>query len=302
MMRKKICFLVFLFMLTAGVSMPGMAVSAAETDTQTKEEQNQTSTIETKDGTGSGSQNDTQKETEVKKKQVKKGNCDKFIGLSKDYWVLATAKKTVRVYKKQSVKSTVLGKFTKNNCIVVNTKGMKKGKNYSWLRVYLKNNKPGYIRLSQVSLGKLNIKNFGITSNSKKNRQRIKICRYGLPYMGTKFVLGGSSLKYGIDCSTFARKAMRNAGVKVSSHALAVNLAASGKKIKRSQLKPGDMVFYYNSYKDKRIGHCAIYIGSGYIINASGHQGHNYPSGGIRISRIDYRKPTAVRFRNLVGN
>ena len=97
---------------------------------------------------------------------------------------------------------------------------MKKGKNYSWLRVYLKNNKPGYIRLSQVSLGKLNIKNFGITSNSKKNRQRIKICRYGLPYMGTKFVLGGSSLKYGIDCSTFARKAMRNAGVKVSSHAL----------------------------------------------------------------------------------
>ncbi|MDO4555194.1 MAG: NlpC/P60 family protein, partial [Lachnospiraceae bacterium] len=135
-----------------------------------------------------------------------------------------------------------------------------------------------------------------------KNRQRIKICQYGLPYIGTTFVLGGGSLKNGIDCSTFARRAMRNAGVNVSSSALAVNLSNSGRKIKRSQLKPGDMVFYYNSYKDKRIGHCAIYIGEGYIINASGHQGHYYPSGGIRISRIDYRKPTAVKFRNLVGN
>jgi cell wall-associated NlpC family hydrolase len=37
---------------------------------------------------------------------------------------------------------------------------------------------------------------------------------------------------------------MRNAGVKVSSNALAVNLSNMGKKIKRSQLKPGDMVFY----------------------------------------------------------
>lgn len=302
-MKKKLFLLGLLFMLAAGVSIQGMTVRAAETELQVKEEQGQADSENAQqNGTGSDNQNDTQKETVQKKKTVKKGNCDKIIGLSKDYWVLATAKKTVKVYKKQSIKSSVLGKFTKNNCIVVNTKGMKKGKNYSWLRVYLKNKKTGYIRLSQVSLGKLNIKNFGLTTNSKKNRQRIKICSYGLPYMGTKFVLGGSSLTNGIDCSTFARKAMRNAGVMVSNHALAVNLASSGKKIKRSQLKPGDMVFYYNSYKDRRIGHCAIYIGNGYIINASGHQGHNYPSGGIRISRIDYRKPTAVRFRNLVGN
>ncbi|MDO4554039.1 MAG: hypothetical protein Q4B70_02690, partial [Lachnospiraceae bacterium] len=98
--------------------------------------------------------------------KVKKGNCDKYIGLSSSYMVLATAKKTVKVYKKQSTKSTVLGKFTKNNCIVVNTKGMKKGKNYSWLKVYLKNKKTGYIRVSQISLGKLNTKNFGLKTST----------------------------------------------------------------------------------------------------------------------------------------
>lgn len=233
---------------------------------------------------------------------IKKGNCDRFIGLTKDYWVLATAKKTVKVYQKPSVKSKKLGKFTKNNCIVVNTKGMKKGRNYSWLRVYLKNKKTGYLPIRNIAVGRINIKNFGLKTSLRKNKQRIKICRYGLPYMGTKFVLGGSSLTRGIDCSTFARKALRNAGVRVSNHALAATLSRTGRKIKRSQLKPGDMVFYSNSFRDRRIGHCAIYIGNGYIINASGHQGKNYPAGGIRISRIDYRKPTAVRFRNLVGN
>lgn len=286
-MKKRIGMLVMILLLSGFVTEKSLAaeepaVSATETT------ENPTT--------------QTGKEPEVTKPVVKKGNCDHFIGLSGDYRVLATARKKVKVYQKPSAKSKVLGKFTKNNCIVVNTKGMKKGRNYRWLKVYLKNKKTGYLPVRNIALGRLNIKNFGLKTSSKKNRQRIKICQYGLPYMGTDFVLGGNSLTRGIDCSSFARRAMRNAGVRVGSHALAVNLSYSGKKIRRSQLKPGDMVFYYNSYRDRRIGHCAIYIGSGYIINASGHQGHHYPSGGIRISRIDYRKPTAVRFRNLVGN
>jgi hypothetical protein len=277
-----LCAVLMLFTLNS-------SVYAEETTKETGQEK-----TETADGTG-------QKKTETAVK-TRKGNCDDYIGLSGSYWVLATAKKTVKVYKKADTGSKVLGKFTKNNCIVVNTSGMKKGVNYRWLKVYLKNKKTGYIKTSRVTLDKLNIKNFGLKKNSRKNKQRIQICRYALPYMGTNFVLGGSSLTRGIDCSTLARKAMRNAGVKVSSNALAVNLSNMGKKIKRSQLKPGDMVFYYDSAKVKRIGHCAIYIGNGYIINASGAQGHYYPSGGIRISKIDYRTPTAVKFRNLVGN
>ena len=246
-----------------------------------------------------------QETTAAVKKKKKKGNCDKYIGLNeKKYWVMATARRKIFVYRKKSVNSKQIGKFTKNNCIRVNTSLMVKGKKYIWLPVYMPNNVTGYVQLTDVKLGVLDVKTFGLEGDlkTKQNKQRIKICRFGLPYIGTKFILGGASLTRGIDCSTFARKAMRNAGVMVSNSALAVDLSNTGKKITREQLKAGDMLFYYNSSKDRRIGHCAIYIGGGYLINASGHQGKIYPSGGIRISKIDYRKPTAVKFRNLVGN
>ena len=241
---------------------------------------------------------------------VKKGNCDAYIGLGKNWMVLATAKKYTKVYKKKKTSSKVLGHFSKNNCIEVATKKMKKGTKYTWLPVYLKNHKIGYIQKKKVSLGKLNIKNFGLNTKGKanaKNRTRVKICKYGLPYIGVRFRLGGTSLTQGIDCSNFVKKAMHNAGV--SCHGLAVDLSTQGKKISRNQLKPGDTLYYYNNPHDLRIGHSAIYVGGynmapgkGYIINASGHQGSIYPSGGLRFSRIDYRKPTAVRFRNFVGN
>jgi cell wall-associated NlpC family hydrolase len=77
-------------------------------------------------------------------------------------------------------------------------------------------------------------------------------------------------------------------------------LASQGKGISRKKLKPGDMVFY--PYKDTSLGHVAIYIGKGLIVNSSGFFGTVYPRGGIRISTLDYRSPHANRFRNVVGN
>ena len=231
--------------------------------------------------------------------EEKVGNCDAFIGLSSKWWVLATANRYVKVYSEQSLKSTSMGSFSKNNCIVVNTKLMKRGVDYTWIPVKMTSGRTGYIPLKYLTLDVLDVKTFGLDTSVAKNRQRIKICQYGLPYIGTRFVLGGGSLTGGIDCSTFARRAMRNAGVMVSSYALAVDLSNSGTGIKRNQLKPGDMLFYGHG---SSIGHCAIYVGSGFLINASGHQGSTYPSGGIRFSKIDYRRPTACKFRNLVGN
>jgi len=238
-----------------------------------------------------------------KKKKKKKGNLDKYVGLDSRYIVLATAKKNLKVFRKMDKKSDVVGTFKKNNCIIVCTKPLKKGRNYDWVKVYRKGlHGKGYIPLEWVKLSIIDTKTFGLDTDSEKNRQRIKICQYGLPYIGTKFKLGGSSLKNGIDCSTFARQAFRNAGVMVPSNATAWRLSNCGKSISRSQLKPGDILFYPHNSKDRSIGHCAIYIGDGFIINASGHQGSHYPSGGIRFSKIDYRYPSACKFRNIVGN
>ena len=255
----------------------------------------------------SGAEKAAEEETTkaAKKKKKKAGNLDKYFGLDKRYWIIATAKKKTYVYKKGgNNRGKAIGKFTKNNCIVCNFTHATKGKNYKWIRVYMpnKSNKKGYILLKNVKLNIIDTKTFGLSTKSAKNRKRIKICQYGLPYMGTRFKMGGNSLTQGIDCSTFARRAFRNAGVMVPSDATAWRLSNCGKAIKRSQLKAGDMLFYPHNSHDRSIGHCAIYIGNGYIINASGHQGSKYPSGGIRISRIDYRSPSAVKFRNIVGN
>ena len=196
----------------------------------------------------------------------------------------------------------IVGKFSKNNCIVVNTTKLRKGNNYKWVKVYMKNHKSGYIPLKWVSLGIIDTQTFGLDTSVAKNRTRVKICQYGFPYIGTKFKMGGNSLTEGIDCSTFARRAFRNAGVMVNASSTANMLSNTGRAISRSQLKAGDMLFYPHNASNRSIGHCAIYIGSGYLINASGHQGSRYPSGGIRISRIDYRYPSAVKFRNIDGN
>ena len=279
------------------------STTAAAEETVTNDDETTKAAEETVAAEESTEEKATEEETTAAKKKKKKtGNLDKYFGLDSRYWILATAKKKVYVYKQAKKKGKTIGKFTKNNCMVCNFKYATAGKNYKWIRVKMPNYKKSYIPLKSVKLGIIDTKTFGLSTKSKKNRQRIKICQYGLPYMGTRFKLGGSSLTKGIDCSTFARSAFRNAGVMVPSDATAWRLSNCGKAIKRSQLKPGDMVFYPHNSRDRSIGHCAIYIGKGYIINASGHQGSKYPSGGIRISKIDYRSPTAVKFRNIVGN
>ena len=291
-MKKKIELLLCLLVVGAALLGTNAAYATESGETQTEE-------------TAAAEETTAEEETTAaaKKKKTKKGNMDKYVGLSNDYRVVATAKKKTKVYQKASTSSKVLGSFKKNNCVILNTKSLKKGTTYKWLKIKMPNKKVGYVQKSYVKLDVLNVKNWGLSTKTKKNRQRIKICSYAFPHIGTRFVMGGNSLTNGIDCSTLVRRAVRSAGVyTVGASDLAENLSNRGKAIKRSQLKPGDLVFYYNSASDHRIGHSAIYIGKGYIINSSGKQGHNYPSGGIRISKIDYRKPTAVKFRNVVGN
>ena len=165
----------------------------------------------------SAEEEETTKAAKKKKKTVKKkGNLDRYIGLDEKYMVLATAKRYVRVYRKMDKSSRVVGAFRKNNCIIMNTESLKEGRQYKWIKVYSKGKSGiGYIPLSWVSLRIIDTETFGLDTSSEKNRQRIKICQYGLPYVGTRFKMGGKSLTQGIDCSTFARQAFRNAGVMV---------------------------------------------------------------------------------------
>lgn len=118
---------------------------------------------------------------------------------------------------------------------------------------------------------------------------RVRIVEYALQWLGNPYVWGGTSLTNGIDCSGFTMKVMAQFGIKLTHYSGAQ--ANEGRTINRSQLRPGDLLFYASS---GRIDHVAIYIGNGQIVHASS------PTTGIIISGAFNR--TYVKAVNVIGD
>lgn len=112
---------------------------------------------------------------------------------------------------------------------------------------------------------------------------RVEICEYAKQFLGNPYVWGGTSLTKGADCSGFVLSIYKKFGVSLPHSSRAQ--ANCGTKIKVSEMKPGDLVFYSNG---RRINHVAMYIGGGQVIHASS------PKTGIRISSTYYRKPVSA--------
>jgi len=117
---------------------------------------------------------------------------------------------------------------------------------------------------------------------------RVEICEYAKQFLGNPYVWGGTSLTRGADCSGFVLSVYAKFGVGLPHSSRAQ--ANCGTRIKVSEMKPGDLVFYSSG---SRINHVAMYIGGGQVIHASS------PKTGIRISGYKYRTPVKyVRILN----
>lgn len=105
-------------------------------------------------------------------------------------------------------------------------------------------------------------------------------------YMGTPYIWGGST-KSGMDCSGFVYNALKNAGYNVD-RTTADGYRSRGTIVKKSDLQPGDLVFYG---KDNYASHIGIYIGNGQIIHSSGGRANtaSNPGKGVTTSSLDYR-------------
>ena len=80
-------------------------------------------------------------------------------------------------------------------------------------------------------------------------------------YLGTRYVYGGTTPS-GFDCSGFTQYVFKQHGVSLSRTAAAQ--AGNGVSVDKSNLQPGDLVFFYSP-----ISHVGIYVGGGSFIHAS---------------------------------
>ncbi|MEK5079342.1 C40 family peptidase [Solibacillus sp. FSL W7-1436] len=88
-------------------------------------------------------------------------------------------------------------------------------------------------------------------------------------YLGVRYSYGGTSAK-GFDCSGYVRHVFKELGI-TSLNRTSSEMYTQGTKVKKSDLEPGDLVFFNTS--GKRISHVGIYIGSGKFIHASTSKG-----------------------------
>ena len=135
----------------------------------------------------------------------------------------------------------------------------------------------------------------GVSASNSNGRQSTisnsgdrNIVNSAKKYIGTPYVWGGESMSEGgMDCSGFVYNALKDAGYKVG-RTTAQGYRSYGSTVKKSDMQPGDLVFYGSGNKATHIG---IYIGDGQIIQSSGGKSNtkSNPGQGVSIKEVDYR-------------
>ena len=85
-----------------------------------------------------------------------------------------------------------------------------------------------------------------------------------MPFLGTRYRSGGASPN-GFDCSGFTMYLYAQLGYSLP-HSATAQYKNCGYAVAKSDLQPGDLVFFSDS--SHAIGHVGIYIGGGQIIHA----------------------------------
>ncbi|MBQ6994751.1 MAG: C40 family peptidase [Lachnospiraceae bacterium] len=105
------------------------------------------------------------------------------------------------------------------------------------------------------------------------------IAIYACGFVGNPYVLGGTSLTSGADCSGFTQAVYKAFGYNIPR--TSYQQRSVGKAVSYAEAQPGDLICY--------AGHVAMYIGNGRIVHASSAKT------GIKYGYATYREILAVR-------
>ncbi len=101
----------------------------------------------------------------------------------------------------------------------------------------------------------------GPTSTSVAGARYSSVVGIAEQYLGVPYVFGGESPS-GFDCSGLVAYAYAQVGVSLPHYTVAQYNYADSVSVSRSQLEPGDLVFFAG------LGHVGIYVGGGQFIHA----------------------------------
>lgn len=106
---------------------------------------------------------------------------------------------------------------------------------------------------------------------------RGELVRTAKRFIGVPYQWGGTSAEKGFDCSGLTLVVYRLNGLGLPR--VSYNQFAAGSSVSRTELAPGDLVFFATS-KPNRVSHVGIYIGNGHFIHAP-RRGKN-----VQISKL----------------
>jgi cell wall-associated NlpC family hydrolase len=95
-----------------------------------------------------------------------------------------------------------------------------------------------------------------------------RLVEQAMTYLGTPYRLGGTSRR-GLDCSGLVGAVYGGQGLGMPR--TAAEQFAEGVPVAAGDLRPGDLVFFRDTYK-RGISHVGIFVGDGRFIHAAGHR------------------------------
>ena len=147
-----------------------------------------------------------------------------------------------------------------------------------WYEVLLDNGKTGWVAEGLIDTRAERIaRQEGASAGSSGGGKGSQIVRTALRYMGYPYVMGGESPS-GFDCSGFVQYVMAQNDIRVSRTSRTLFL--DGRPVSRSQLRPGDVVFFQNTYR-QGLSHVGIYINDNKFIHAADRRRD------VTVSRLD---------------